>query len=464
MPSINTPPGPPTRWFGLPKIGEIQRDLIGFYQRLQRDYGDSVYMQLGPYRDYTFFHPDQIHEVLIEKAKAFVRFKRPLDVLQQWNGEGVLITEGEKWLSHRRILQPAFHIRRFDAYANAVVETAEKQFATDTSSSATIDFEAAMTDLTTAVISRTMFGSDLGDTMPDMRRAVKLLSKIAVEEMFQPFTWPDWLPLLGKADKKWAIGIIDQTVRGFIRQRRESGQDTGDLLSMLLLAADEEGDGRRLTDEQARDQCVTIFLAGHDTTAAGLAWLGWVLATHPDYTERLAAEVTDVLGDRPPKFADIPKLAAVERAVKESLRLYPPAIAVFARQAGKDVEIGGWTVPQGGIVRLMTCITHHDPRWFPDPERFDPDRFLPERAATLPACAYVPFGAGPRVCIGQSFAMMEMTLIATLLLQRYRIAPAQSKPELNPSMSLRPVGGMRLTLTPRNTSAATAIVANPPAL
>ncbi|HET6422540.1 MAG TPA: cytochrome P450, partial [Planctomycetaceae bacterium] len=443
------PPGPPTRWFGLSKIGEIQRDLIGFYQRLQGDYGDAVFMQIGPYQDYSFFHPDQIHEVLIEKAKAFVRFKRPLDVLKQWNGDGVLITEGEKWLSHRRLLQPAFSVKRFGGYADAVVATASTQFSQAAPQETTLDFEAAMTDLTTSVICRTMFGSDLGDRMPDMRRAVQILSKVAVEEMFQPFTWPDWLPLPGKAEKKWAINLIDQTVRGFIRQRRDSGGDTGDLLSMLLLAADEEGDGRRLTDEQARDQCVTIFLAGHDTTAAGLAWLGWVLATHPDYTERLAADIISVLGDRPPTFADLPKLAAVERAVKESLRLYPPAIAVFARQAVKDVEIGGWTVPRGGVVRLMTYITHHDPRWFPDPETFDPDRFLPERWAALPPCAYVPFGAGPRVCLGQSFAMMEMTLIATLLLQRYRITPAQTKPELNPSMSLRPIGGMRVKLTPR---------------
>lgn len=443
------PPGPPTPWFGLPKIGEIKSDLIGFYQRLQRDYGDAVFMQLGPYADYSFFHPDQIHEVLIEKAKAFVRFQRPLDVLKQWNGDGVLITEGETWLSHRRILQPAFHIRRFDGYARTVVNAAAEQFHAAVSGETTLDFETAMTDLTTTVITRTMFGSDLGDAMPDLRRAVKILSKVAVEEMFQPFTWPDWLPLPGKADKRWAMNLIDRTVRGFIRQRREHGGDHGDLLSMLLLAADDEGDGRKLTDEQARDQCVTIFLAGHDTTAAGLTWLGWVLATHPEYTEALAAEVNSVLGDRPPTFADLPRLSAVERAVKESLRLYPPAIAVFARQAVKDVEIGGWTVPRGAVVRLMTYITHHDPRWFPNPDRFEPDRFLPDRYAQLPACAYVPFGAGPRVCLGQSFAMMEMTLIAALLLQRYRITPAQAQPALNPSMSLRPVGGMRLTLTPR---------------
>ncbi len=446
------PPGPPTRWFGLPMIGEIQRDILGFYQRMQREYGDAVYMQIGPYHDYSFFHPDQIHEVLVEQAKAFVRFERPLQVLRQWNGDGVLITEGEKWLSHRRILQPAFNVKRFDAYANAVVETTQTQLRTAVKQETTLDFETLMTDLTTTVISRTMFGSDLGDTMPDMRRAVKLLSKIAVAEMFQPFTWPDWLPLPGKAEKKWAIDRIDRTVRGFIRKRRESGGDSGDLLSMLLLAADEAGDGKRLTDEQARDQCVTIFLAGHDTTAAGLTWLGWVLATHPEYTEKLAADVIAVLGDRPPTFADLPKLAAVERAVKETLRLYPPAVAVFARRAVQDVEIGGWVVPKGSVVRLMTYITHHDPRWFLEPERFDPDRFLPERAANLPQCAYVPFGAGPRVCIGQTFAMMEMTLVATQLLQRFRIVPGpgQSVPALDPSMSLRPIGGMRLTLTPRH--------------
>ncbi|MDP1799186.1 MAG: cytochrome P450 [Planctomycetaceae bacterium] len=446
------PPGPPTRWFGFPLIGEIKRDILGFYCRMQREYGDTVFMQLGPYRDYSFFHPDQIHEVLVEKAKAFVRFKRPLDVLRQWNGDGVLITEGEQWLSHRRLLQPAFHVKRFHTYAQSVVDTTTRLLGEQVPRESTVNFEATMTDLTTAVICRTMFGTDLGTTVADIRRAVKILARVALNEMFQPFTWPDWLPLSGKAEKRWAMQKLDTTIRGFISQRRQAGGDAGDLLSMLLLAADEEGDGCRLTDEQARDQCVTIFLAGHDTTAAGLTWLGWILATHPEFSEKAAAEVDVVLGGRAPTFADIPRLGIVERLVKESLRLYPPAIAVFARQAVQDVQIGGWDVPRGSVVRLMSYITHHDPRWYPEPDRFNPDHFLPERMTTLPACAYIPFGAGPRVCLGQSFAMMEMTLVATLLLQRYRIVPGpgQTTPILDPSLSLRPVGGLRLTLTPRS--------------
>ena len=262
---------------------------------------------------------------------------------------------------------------------------------------------------------------------------------------------PDWLPLPGKAGKKWSIRRLDETIRRFIRDRRATGEDKGDLLSILLLAVDEEGDGKGLTDEQARDQCMTLFLAGHDTTAAGLAWVGWVLARHPDIAARVAAEVDSALGGREPTQPDLPSLAYTERVVKESLRHYPPAVAVFGREALQDVEIGGWTIPKGGVVRAVSYVTHHDPRWFPDPDRIDPDRFTPDRIAHQHPLAYFPFGAGPRVCIGQSFAMMEMVLLTAMLAQRFTLTPApgQGEPELSPQLSLRPKGGLRLTLTPR---------------
>jgi cytochrome P450 len=223
---------------------------------------------------------------------------------------------------------------------------------------------------------------------------------------------------------------------------------------VLLLAVDEEGDGRGLTDEQARDQCVTMFLAGHDTTAAGLTWIAWALATNPEVAAR-AAEVDTALAGRAPAYAHLPRLAYTERVVKEALRQYPPAIAVFPRQALHDAEVGGWTVPAGCIARVMTYVTQHDPRWFPAPQRFDPERFAPGRAEAIPQCAYLPFGAGPRVCIGNAFAMTEMVLVTAMLLRRFTLSPApgQTAPQLDPQMSLRPLGGLRLDLTPRSVPA-----------
>jgi cytochrome P450 len=220
---------------------------------------------------------------------------------------------------------------------------------------------------------------------------------------------------------------------------------------MLLLAVDDSGDGRGLSDEQVRDHSVTIFLAGHDTTAAGLTWLGWALASHPEIAREATAQVDAVLAGRPPTFADLAQLPLIEQIVQETLRRWPPAVSVFARQPVEDVQIGPWQIPKGSVVRAMLYVTHHDERWFPEPHKFDPGRFAPGRIEQLPPCAYLPFGVGPRACIGKAFALMEMGLVTAMLLQRYTIAPApsQREPGLAVGMSLRPVGGMRLALSPR---------------
>jgi cytochrome P450 len=451
--AITRPPGPRDGLFGLRLIGRIRADVLGFYCKMHQEYGDVTYMKLGPYHEYTVFHPDQIKEILVTKARHFIRLRRPIEVMKQWNGGSLLITEGEEWLRLRRLVQPAMQARRFGGYADAITNTARQRFDSweRREDGFEIEFEQAMTELTIDIIARTMFGVDLGSEAREIGKAAGVLSKVAIREMMNPFTLPDWLPLPGKAEKRWAMRTMDALVRRFVRERRQSGKDVGDLLSMLLLAVDEEGDGRGLTDEQARNQCMTMFLAGHDTTAAGMTWIGLALATNPEVSATAAAEVEEVLAGRTPTFEDLPQLGHVERVVKETLRHYPPAVGMFARQPTEDVQIGGWTVPRGNTVRILTYITHHDPRWFPDPDRFDPDRFAPERAGSLHPYAFHPFGAGPRACIGNAFAMMEMTLLTAMLLQRFAfaLAPGQQMPALDPKLSLRPVGGLRLLLSPR---------------
>jgi cytochrome P450 len=221
---------------------------------------------------------------------------------------------------------------------------------------------------------------------------------------------------------------------------------------MLLLAADEEGDGGRFTDEQARDQSMTLLIAGHDTTAAGLTWLFYCLARQPQTAALVHQELDAVLAGREPAADDLPLLNYTERVVKETLRIYPPAIAVFMRQALADVEIAGYTLSRHSLVQLFPYICQHDPRWFPEPEKFDPDRFLPERERNLPPFAYFPFGGGPRVCIGNTFAVMEMTLVAATLLQHLQVDLAAGQEEAQPValMSLRPKGAVRLRWTRRN--------------
>jgi cytochrome P450 len=437
---------------------KIKRDVLGYYTKLQRRYGDVVHLRFGPYHSYVFFHPDAVREILVSKAKQFCRFPRPMQVLAQWNGNSVLITEGDEWLRQRRMVQPAFHARRFEGYASSMLGLTRRRLdrwlnTIETAGGIETEIGKEMTDLTLEIIAKTMFDAEISAESGDLERAVAILSEIAVKEMESPWTLPDWLPLPAKRRKRWAMQRLDKTVRRFIRERRASGLDRGDLLSMLLLAVDEEGDGGRFTDEQARDQAMTLLIAGHDTTAADLAWLFYCLARNPQIATLVHRELDAVLGDREPTAKDFPQLSYTERVVKETLRLYPPAIAVFMRQALADVEIAGYTLPRNSLVQLFPYICQHDPRWFPDPERFDPDRFLSERQQTIPPFAYFPFGGGPRVCMGNTFAIMEMTLVAATLLQHLKVELAAGQEEAQPValMSLRPKSEVRLRWTRRET-------------
>jgi cytochrome P450 len=278
-----------------------------------------------------------------------------------------------------------------------------------------------------------------------------VLSDVAIYEMTHALRLPTWLPTPYQRRKRWAMRLLDDTIRRIIRERRATGEDRGDLLSMLLLAVDNEDDGQGMTDEQARDEAMTLLLAGHDTTAAGLVWTWYLLARHPEVAARVVEEIDQVLGDRTATAADVPQLRYTEMVLKESLRMYPPAIGTFNRQAITDVEIGGYLLKKGALVHILSYVLHHDERWFPEPERFDPERFAPGRVEAIPPYAYVPFGAGPRVCIGNTFAMLEMTLILATILRQFHptLAPGQGKPRRLVQMSLRPEGGLRLCWTRR---------------
>ena len=451
------PPGPSDGLLGMRLVSRIRRDILGFYAEVQRQYGDVVHMRLGPFHDYTFFHPDHIREILVTKARSFAKMGWQRRVFAQWNGESLLLTEGETWLRQRRLAQPAFAPKRLNGYAAAMVGcttrfTAGWQAALRERGQLQLDIVKAMTDLTLEIIARTMFDADVAGSARRLAEAVAVLNDVAMYEMMHWPRLPDWVPRPYVTRKRWAIRTVDEAVWSLIRERRRTGKDHGDLLSMLLLAVDEEGDGQGFTDQQVRDQAVTLLLAGHDTTAAGLAWLWYVLASQPEVLGRVRQELAEVLGDRLPSGEDVPRLSYLERVIKETLRMYPPAIGVFARQAVADVEIGGYLLRKGSVIRALSYLVHHDPRWFADPERFDPDRFLPERWRSVPQYAYFPFGGGPRVCIGNAFAMMEMALITATILQRFDVALAtdQAEPKLSVGMSLRPAGGLRVLVRERN--------------
>jgi cytochrome P450 len=458
------PPGPRDRLFGFRLTKEIAEDTLPFYQRAQQTHGDVLYMKFVHLHNYVFFHPDQVREVLVEKHKSFVRWERVTKTLAQLNGQSVLVVEGSEWQRQRRTLQPGFSPKRFEGYAQRITQAASLAMQRlQAEAGQPIEFDQAMNHLTMDVILRALFSSQAPADSRQVERAVAIGNKIAFREMLMPKLLPDWLPLPAKIEKRWSFKVLDDLVWQAIRQRRAAPGAHEDLLAMLLDVADEEGDGARLSDQEVRNQCMTLFFAGHETSAAGLGWLGWALAKHPEVAQRAQAEVDDVLQGREPTHADLPRLAYVAQVVKETLRLYSPATGVFTRRAVEDVVIGGWTVPRNSLVNVWSFVTQRDPRWFEDPERFDPDRFGPGRVEQIPRGAYFPFGMGPRVCIGNSFAMMEMTLITAMLLQRFnfRPAPGQTEPGLHQAVTVRPAGGVRLVLSPRQQRETGALPAPP---
>ena len=444
------PDGPRDLMFGVSNALRLRNDPLGFITEAGRTYGDLAYFRMGPIRIYLVNEPQLIREVLVTKHKSFRRPQRLVRPLAQLDGQGRVLSEGDLWRRQRRLVQPAFSPKRFDGYAQATVECTRRML-DRWSAGAALDVAEAMTRLTLEIIARTLFGVELSGEAAQLAEAVRVISETYVREAASPMKLPDWLPLPAKKRKRWALRTLDDMVWSVIRERRASGGDRGDLLSMLLLAVDEEGDGQGMSDRQARDEAMTLFNAGHDSTAAGLAWIWYLVAGHPAVESRMIEEVDAVLGDRAATYADVARLPYIEMVVKESLRLYPPTWVMFPREVIEPVEIGGYTAPKGSWLYVFPYLTQRDGRFFENPETFDPDRFAPGRVDEIPPYAYFPFGGGPRVCIGSLFATMEMVLIAATVLQKFRLKLAADQPAVEPEplIAMRPKGGLRVSLVRR---------------
>ncbi len=436
-----------------PGAGLLWRLLRGGPQLLDiashlATYGDLAHGQVAWFHFYVVNHPDLIRDVLITRRKSFRKYRRMTRLLRRVDGDGLVTSEGELWSRQRRLIQPAFDSERLDRYAQITVDCARRRIAA-WEQETTLNIAPEMTRLTLEIIAKSLFGVDLDE--PHAARlgdAVREISKAFMREVSAPVPLPDWTPLPAKRRKRRALQTLDDLIWDVIRRRRANGADEGDLLSMLLLAVDEQ-DGTGMTDRQARDEAMTLFNAGHDSTAAALAWSWYLIATHGDMQARVRDEAQTVLGTRAATFADLRRLVFTTRVIKESLRLYPPTWALFGREAIEPVEIGGYQMPRGSLVYAFTYARHRDPRYFPNPTAFDPDRFAPDRIEQVPRYAYFPFGVGPHTCIGNHFAMMEMTLIVATLLREFRVtlAPDQGAVEPEVLIAMRPKGGVRVTLT-----------------
>jgi cytochrome P450 len=437
------PPGPKRGFLGLSNLKQMQSDLLGFPTSLARTYGDLVCVPMGPMRLYFVNHPNFVREVLVNQAKSFRKLPRIVKAFRSIDGNGLVFSEGDFWLRQRRLVQPAFSTKRFDGYARTAV-SCTREMVDGWRSGATIEISAAMKRLALHIIARTMFDVEIIDVEGRIGAAIETLSAIVTKQTGRIIQWPDWVPFPENRRKLAAVKVLDDIIRRVIRERRASGEDKGDLLSMLLGAVDEEGDGTGMTDEQARDEAITLFNAGQDTTAAGLTWLWYLLATHPEVEEKLRDEAQSVLGEREAAYADLVSLPYTAMVVKESLRLYPPTWALIPRVAVADVPMGDFVIRKGGWVYIYPWVLQRDPRFFPEPERFDPERFSPGRVESIPQHAYIPFGAGPHVCIGNSFAQMEMVLAVSTVVRRFRLVlPPDSPPvTIEPYVAIRPRGGL----------------------
>lgn len=433
----------------------MKSDYLGFVEKLHRDHGDISFMRLVHERAYDLFTPELVREALVDNAEHLVRWERGIEVFSEVFGHSVLTTEGQVWKRQRRMLQPAFTPKRVASYAALMVAAAADGLDAAVPASqneAVVAMDALFSGLAMDVILRTLFSDRVRpEDSQQAAWATQTLSKTAMNEMFWPLTLPDWLPLPGKAAKRRAIKCLRQLVGGHIAARRavalkHHSPPREDLLAMLMALRDDET-GRGLSETEIFDQCLVNFQAGHETTATALLWWSHLMAEHPDVAQKVSKEVTEVLSGRNPGPDDLHALPWLTASLKEAMRLFPPIGALLSRRTTKAIVLGGWHIPKGALLRITLWQLHRDPRYFTEPHAFCPERFLPD-APPPPRGAWMPFGAGPRVCIGQHFAMLEMTLLAAMLLQRYRMFLSDDALHIKPAMNvtLRPSSPLRLCL------------------
>jgi cytochrome P450 len=434
-----TPPGPKGR-FLVGVLPEFRKNPAEFHERMARQYGDIVFIPLGRQKIYSVGHPDAIRDILVTHQNKFKK-SRMLERARVLLGDGLLTSEGDLHRRQRRLVQPAFHRDRLAGYGAVMVERSavlREQWKPGQS----MDVLQEMMRLTLAIVAKTLFSTEVDSEADEIGTALTQVFDL-FEIILMPFSETlEKLPLPAVRRFHRARKRLDETIYRLIAERRVDGRDAGDLLSMLLLACDEDDQGR-MTDPQVRDEALTLFLAGHETTSNALTWTWYLLSQNPPAEAAFHAELDRVLAGRLPSFEDLPQLRYTESVLAESMRLFPPVWAI-GRRALEDYPVGDFVIPARSVVLMSPYAVHRDPRWFPDPLEFRPERWLTEDPAR-PKFGYFPFGGGARVCIGERFAWMEGILILAALGQRWRLRLEPGHPvETHARITLRPKHGMRM--------------------
>ena len=414
---------------------------------MQARYGDVSRFRIGPLPWYLVLDPDIILDLTVTRASEV---RKPDLANRFWKpflGQGLLASEGELWKRQHRLILPGFRRERIETYADSMVALTHRMV-DGWVDGETRDLTKDMTDLTCSIVCKTLFDADVGGGEIDA--AMMRLTEALIEHVYRPR--PRWWPTEANRQKFRAIEDVQRIVLEIIDDRRREGRDHGDLLSQLVFAKDESGS--QMSDVQLRDEAMTLFFAGQETTSLALTWLWYLIARTPPVESKLRAEIRETLGERSPSAADLARMPYLAQVVKEGLRARPP-IWSFMRSPMADFEAKGVVIPKGALVFICTYVLQNDPRWFDAPEEFRPERFGPEEQASIHKGAYVPFAAGPRVCIGKNFALMEAALILATVLQRAELSlPEGRVVNISTSASLHPEGGMPMVVrTPMRAAA-----------
>jgi cytochrome P450 len=436
---------------GYPLVGVLPlvwNNPLQFFLNAAKGYGDVVRLEFGLRTFYLVTGPESIRYVLQDNNR---NYGKGYDQAKPLLGEGLVTSEGKFWLRQRRLMSPVFHRSEIDTYTSFMTQATEEMLERWDQVAARgepLDIADEMMRLTQTIILRTMFSTDIGDQAAQIGEAFDITLHFLNQTLFSPVDWFRHLPTPANLRNQRALRFLDNFVYQLINERRQSGEDKGDLLSQLLLARDEET-GAVMDDKQIRDEVMTIFLAGHETTANALAWTWYLLSNNPKVESRLLEEIDAQLSGQPPQVEDLSKLELTDRVFQEALRLYPPAW-MFARTAIEDDEVGGYHIPAGERLMISPYVTHRLPYLWDRPEAFDPDRFLPERSQERPRFAYFPFGGGPRLCIGNHFATVEAKLVIARVLQRYRLELVPGyQVEAKPIATLQPKPGVLMNIKKR---------------
>jgi len=425
---------------------DFQSNPLGFCSRLLEEQGEVARFRVLNLWWYQIADPALVHDILVRDHARYHKARLNKRIFRLFLGDGVLTNDGEDWRRQSRLVRPAFHKQRVDAYGEVMVDYAA-QMLRGWSEGDAIDFDDEMMELTLRIACKCLFDKDVQRDAPTVGAAMKVIERVLVDHINLPIPLPRWWPSPKNRRMVRAVDNIEGIVLRLVDEARAATEDTGDLLSMLVGARYE--DGSAMSEKQLRDELMTLVFAGHETTARALVWTWYLLSRHPSVLARLTDELDAALRGRPPTIDDLPSLPYLSRVLSESMRLLP-SVWTFMREPLTDVTLGGFHVPAGSQLFISPYVMHRNPRFFPDPERFDPDRWTPDFEHALPKAAYVPFSMGPRVCLGKGFALMEARLILATLLQR--IVPELSdgyEPEPSAKLSLMPLTGLPCTVRER---------------